>query len=67
MAVFALVHLALRNNLSKMDDDDLPTEVSRLERFLVELLLAARRKRNLIYFVDCQTLRPFRHYCLQIY
>jgi len=58
MPVFRLVTLAL----SGTSEDRQPDPVSKLHRFLVELLLAAHRKRNLIYFdqlPDFSTLVPF--------
>jgi len=46
--IFALVSLALSPAVSS--DDKMPKELRDLHNFLVELLLAAHRKRNLIYF-----------------
>jgi hypothetical protein len=62
MPIFALVTLALRNQLGIVENEELPAPLSKLERFLVELLLAAHRKQNLIYFEqlpDMTTLIPF--------
>lgn len=48
--IFALVFLALRNSLGLPEETAIPKELNELHWFLVELLLAAHRKRNLIYF-----------------
>jgi hypothetical protein len=47
---FALVMLAFENHFGLAPGDKLEAPVSELQNFLVELLLAAHRKRNLIYF-----------------
>jgi hypothetical protein len=48
--LFALVSLALSKNIESYDPNEESDELSRLKRFLAELLLATHRKRNLIYF-----------------
>lgn len=48
--IFALVMLAFENHFGVQARNRLPAPLSKLQNFLVELLLAAHRKRNLIYF-----------------
>jgi hypothetical protein len=75
---FALVMLAFENHFGLDPRENVEAPVSNLRNFLVELLLAAHRKRNLIYFdempdvaslqslLPAELLLPFKNLMLAI-